>query len=401
MPISGLTVQQSGPVSERRFGPPDYCATAMDGSAEAQTTRAVSSMKGIVRDIVRHDKTRSLGICLSGGLDSCLLLSIAAELRDLGEVEHVTAFHYTWPAVLELINERTCASAMAAYARVEFVELDQSEVQLETLIESYSDLVYPHAQGYYLQLQSAVEAARIRGVETILTGVGSEVHFAEPSPDTISRAPRDNYPEFHWPATEEFSEWNIPPWTTAEARDVQRKNWNAMIIAPSREMARRRIAEFAIAELSTSVAQEHFLISRACGDVKVWYPYLDARLVDDWHATTRYMRVMRLGGELYGKALLRFALRDRSPIQIWLRSCGSPYEAIEQKYLRESWSQVRAFWSRECILHEMNLVNVDEIRNLMASCRDFLMQSTFILPTILVEAWLRRNVAKVHQWSQE
>jgi len=122
---------------------------------------------------------------------------------------------------------------------------------------------------------------------------------------------------------------------------------------------------------------------------------MDPDFVKFASSTPEAFSYFRCGGEVYNKGLLRLALRDKAPTAVSLRSSGAPYEAVEQDYMRKSWSYLRAFWCKDSQLEQLGLIDGGLIRKRFARRREILIDSTFLLPVTLVEGWCRANTNRI------
>jgi asparagine synthetase B (glutamine-hydrolysing) len=352
-----------------------------------------------IRKRVAPDGSSHLGVCLSGGLDSCLLLLAAQEMRLNSEISELTAYHYAWPDILECDIEREIALDLCRAIGVEFHEIASPDLKLLDILAFYATLPFPYPQTFHMQLTMAGKYAKEMGVDTLMSGVGSELHFAEPGPAShLPKSRQEMRPiadTRSWNLAPPYPEENSPEWTTALSRELRDEHWYRTPSSTDSEVAIKEARLFSYHGTYASLAHEHFLYSRMPGYPALRYPYMDYTFLRFSSSVPSYFNVFRCGGEVYNKGLVRLAMRGRASTRVSLRSSGAPYEAVEQDYMRRSWSELVEFWREDSELEGLGLIDAGEIRADLDCPRKVLRRSTFLLPAMLVESWLRFNSSRV------
>lgn len=401
LPFPGLSVvpptSLTG-VCGRAVSPADLLDPVADPDPNGSCRRADDALR-LLKDVVRSRLAgcgrTHVGVCLSGGLDSALILIACVELKRDGELAEVTAFHYSWPNVRELFSEYECAADLCDSIGVDFVPLDQSKITLECMLKMYRELDFPYPQTFHAQLLDAAECGAGRGVDVLMSGVGAELHFVEPtSAGEIQRALPSPGGK-HWPLSCEFAPANTPGWTTHKARALRDERWYRTFFTSDQQYASRVARLYSYHMAHTSLALEHWLYVRAGCKPSLFYPYMDQRFLVFASSFRARVNLFRCGGEVYNKALLRLAMRGRAPTSVSLRSAGAPYEAVEQNYLRESWDTVVKFWQADFELVRLGVVDESRLRAELASRAGFMRNSSYNLPLMLVESWLRAHPGRV------
>jgi asparagine synthetase B (glutamine-hydrolysing) len=395
VPPTTLTGASPGP---DRLGPDDLGdpSTELDRSkAPALADATLELLKHSIRGTLSTSGSRHVGVCLSGGLDSSLILVAAAEMKRTGELTEVSAFHYDWSAVVECEGERACAAELCRRLDVDYYVLDQSRLSLDDMLRIYDRLPSPYPQTFHVQLLDATRLADRVGVDELLTGVGAELHFAEPSSASAIQRAAHHEGARDWLLSPELDPGNMSDWVTERASDARDRGWRRTVRTSDPRYASRLARLYSYHELHTCVALEFLLHSCETNRPALHHPYLDPRFTVFASAIPHQLHWLRCGGEVYNKALLRIALRNSAPPSVSLRSSGAPYEAVEQRYLRRSWDDVVEFWNEPCILEQLGMMNAQRMRATLNNRRDFLRRSTYNLPVMLVESWLRANPDRI------
>ncbi|MFD4785320.1 asparagine synthase-related protein [Rhodococcus qingshengii] len=333
---------------------------------------------------------RSIGVCISGGLDSALILAVCADLRRQGQIDELVGFHYSWSDVPEMRREEEVAARMCAHRGVALTMIESGDVSIDCLLDTYQGLPFPHFLTFHHQLLAAAKCARDLSIELLLTGVGSELHtVSTTSAGHLDRTIRIGAP---LPTRrQELAADFLPFWLSPEAAK-QHAAEKRSASCPVDAVKHARLDEYASVCTVHAAEQLAYAASDLDGNLPALaYPYLDPRFVIEASRTGFDSHLLRHAGEIYDKAILRMALSTCSPREVFLRSGGSPLQCVEQNYLRKGWQFVEDFWRQPSALDRLGIIDADAIRAAVTSPRRLLVTSDFLLPAMLIENWLRTH----------
>ncbi|MDZ7911941.1 MAG: asparagine synthase-related protein [Rhodococcus sp. (in: high G+C Gram-positive bacteria)] len=353
------------------------------------TDFAATLRHSILRQMALHS-ARSIGVCISGGLDSALILAVCADLRRQGQIEELVGFHYTWSDVPEMRREEDVAARMCADRGVALTMIESGGVSIDCLLDTYQGLPFPHFLTFHHQLLAAARRARDLGIELLLTGVGSELHTVS----TTSAGHLDRTIRLGAPLPTQRQELTadfLPFWLSLAAAKQHAAEKHS-VSSPVDAIERARLDEYSSVCTVHAAEQLAYAASDCDWDLPALaYPYLDPRFVIEASRTGFDSHLLRHAGEIYDKAILRMALSTCSPREVFLRSGGSPLQCVEQNYLRKDWQFVEDFWRQPSALDRLGIIDANAIRAAIASPRQLLVTSDFLLPTMLIENWLRTH----------
>jgi hypothetical protein len=325
-----------------------------------------------VRRCIEGAGASHVGVFLSGGLDSALLMAVLGDLRRQKTISDVTGVHLSWPGAAELRNESSAARAVGEFVGASLLEVDRSSDTFSSVVSFYGGLAFPHCQTYLKAFHEAAISAHSAGVDLLLSGAGNEAHMVgDPVVLAIEAAMKHSGPQpAAWPIGCK-PEGDLPPWLAARAVEAIERAWSPKYVASPTEAVKLATID-SFNELYGTAAQEKLIWATLPGDFPpLSYPYLDRSLLEWAAPIPSRFHTGRLGGELVSKAILRVAARDRLPLDVVLRTGTIPYESVEQEYLRKDWDSVIVFMRQPWVLAALDMIDLTVLRSMTTERRRF------------------------------
>jgi asparagine synthetase B (glutamine-hydrolysing) len=385
-----------------RHVPPDDFAVESNGDLSlAECAPRLAELIGRAAD--RNLPPRgSLGALMSGGLDS----SIAAyEARRDGRA--VTGFHWTWPGLATLAQERAACKAVAAELGIPLALLDfmESLGPGGDYLASMQASPVPFNHSFYRCLAGTAEAAAAHGISAVATGhLGDALFHTGAPPDPAHSGTGQEAPVWWlgrpWrrPSRPDPPRWDerrvarCAPWLTdeatraaSEAGDFPYPDEHVPPDSRQAYVAVKRNLD-AGGELRTGALGGAFLPAR----VTLHHPFADRDLIEFALGLSDRHRSVWYAGLPLPKVALRAAYLERLPPMVLRRESRSPYLAVAQTFTRRN---TRVLWDLlgpRSMLAGLGIVDPPGLRRVLGDEKLRAFCSVALVRAAGVEYWLRR-----------
>lgn len=330
---------------------------------------------------------RSAGILLSAGVDSTVILAAACELRALGMLDEVHAFHYRWDHP-GLRRETQYVRSICSSKNVTLHELDFTNTSLDTIKTFYSnalDEIVPQSFQYHITVAS--RSAIANGIIDLFTGVGGEsicgddmpynLLYSENRSETISIA-QDDYDQI-------CGGFYKPPWI-ASFHNEQRR---AKLSGTTKYLA-HRIKLTDARQCINSLSREQRLINTCIGqDLKVHHPFLSESLLYESYRYPRRFNTIRFAGRVYDKYLLRLILHRHGLSAVSFREGSAMMQSSEHWMILSHIETLRSVLNCDSLLCCHGIIVNDELQSVLSSTTSIKQSSTLLMSAFLVELGLQ------------
>ncbi len=382
--------------------PPDDFAVESNGDLSlAEGALRLGELIG--RAAERHlPPQESLGALMSGGLDS----SIAAlEARRGGRA--VTGFHWTWPGLATLAQERASCEAVAAELGIPLALLDFTESLGPggDYLASMRASPVPFNHSFFRCMAGTAEAAAAHGLAAVATGhLGDALFHTGAPPDpaysgTGRQAPSwwDRRPWRRPSSRPDPPRWDerrvarCAPWLTDQATraasgagDYPYSDEHVPPASRQAYVAVKRSLD-AGGELRTGALEGAFLPAR----VTLHHPFADRDLIEFSLGLSDRHRSVWYGGLPLPKVALRAAYLDRLPPVVLRRESRSPYLAVAQTFTRRNTGALWDLLGPRSLLAGLGIVDPPGLRRVLGDEKLRAFCSVALVRAAGVEYWLR------------
>lgn len=345
----------------------------------------------------------SLGALMSGGLDS----SIAAwEARQGGRA--VTGFHWTWPGLATLAQERAACEAVADELGIPLALVDCMEALGPggDYLASMRASPVPFNHSFFRCLAGTAEAAAAGGISAVATGhLGDALFFTGAPPGPAPRGPGREGPSWWrgrpWrhprtaitgpPRWDERRVARCAPWLTdqatraaSEAGDFPYPDEHVPPAGRPAYVAVKRNLD-AGGELRTGALDGVFLPAR----VTLHHPFADRDLIEFALGLGDRHRAAWYAGLPLPKVALRAAYLERLPPVVLRRESRSPYLAVAQTFTRRNGRAVWDLLGPRSVLAGLGVVDPPGLRQVLGDEKLRAFCSVALIRAAGVEYWLR------------
>ena len=339
---------------------------------------------------IRLRNSSSVGLMLSGGIDSS---SLAWALAELGVESH----NFTWVAPnFRPAQEGPYALAVSQHLHQKFTGIDISKDYVSgfQLIDPEWRFSFPYPHVSFPWMKRLVDSAS-PSIDTLIWGHGGDGVFANGLPPRMLDLPRHlNFFEGLWTLLQAFA-LPIPTRTLVLGKEP------VSIHDRRRELLRCEYYTSAAREavfdtLDISEPNKTFLHSFALktnllnpSGIQLCEPYLDKSLMQIQKSLPPAYFHVPYGGVRVPKPMLRAAMLGRLPGTIVNRDWATNVDALLQLHLVNNVDQYRSILGHGSILAELGIIDSVRLDGLLDSDTDTRTHMFSILINALTELWLR------------
>lgn len=385
----------------------DKLATTID-LTELSLRDVAAELRGrineaVARAVSGHDE---IGVCLSGGIDSAVVLAEAAKL-----VDRTVAFHGAFPQFKALDPERKRAEEVTGMLGVQMFPIEMSAsiaIGGDLCLTSSYGQAYPNLTCLEPLLTSFVPRCSEQGISLVVDGdVGDLLFYPLGQRIYTHRVSRRRGPLALFAdildvlGCANAKVGNISKLSMAK-RDAKRdKNEPATRSLLTREASRKcnpmcpsssSSPQDVIAEAFTRNVDSYSMRIQNMWskyDIELAHPFADRRLIEYCASLPAWHRNRIYAGQAINKAALRAAYVDRLPPSVIRGYDKSAYTSIHETYLRENRAFVAALLDSSSMLAKSGIIEDRTALEFIRSGAGEPATLGAIIAAAGVEIWLR------------
>ncbi|MBV9690129.1 MAG: hypothetical protein JO202_10530 [Ktedonobacteraceae bacterium] len=364
----------------------------------------------------------SIGVLLSGGLDSAVIAREACQLST-----RVQGLHWTWDLPI-FEDERSCAYAVAEYLHILLHEVDGSAALTEAgdLVRCMQGLPLPFHHSFYHAFRASAQMAGLHNLSAVVSGHLGDLLFHGEWLDGF-RAPltANQWNPLMWvnvignllswysrdqavkvgfrlltgqrhmrkePLAERLVSCQV--WLTAQAFEQVQASGD-YTYKPTRSAfstnSTYQTYQYLKQKINNNTNLDTILVDHAFlpQQVQLLHPYADKTLIEFCLGLGPLHRMGFAAGMPLSKVLLRYAYLEKLPPQIIGREARVPYIAVNRTYCQHNQRELAEIFGKHSCLAQLGVINPEAITQILAEPAELQRHSGSLIPAAAVELWLR------------